>query len=233
MFGRHPRLPIDLIFNLTPATDSLSYPQYVAKWQSAMKEAYRIAAEKLGARGDKVKAYYDQKGRSSTLQLGDRVLVKNLSERGGPGKLRSFWEDTIHVVIKRKSPDSPIYEVKPESSELPSRILHCNLLFPCGELPNTSEKKNLKHNKVSGEKPPVRKRATVHKLPHEAPTPRDDSESSDDDVGHVLCRPPVELSATKPDIALLPVQPPSSPPHYQIETPNGSDNPNITGGDPP
>ena len=32
MFGRHPHLPIDLICNLTPATDSLSYPQYVAKW---------------------------------------------------------------------------------------------------------------------------------------------------------------------------------------------------------
>ena len=73
----------------------------------------------------------------------------------------------------------------------------------------------------------------VHKLPHKAPTPRDDSESYEDDVGLVLCRPPVELSATKPDIALLPVQPPSSPPHDQIETPNGSDNHNVTGGDPP
>ena len=87
MFGHHLHLPIDLIFNLTPTTDSLSYLQYVAKWQSAMKEAYRIAAEKSGARGDKVKAYYDQKVRSSTLQSGDRVLVKNLSECGGPGKL--------------------------------------------------------------------------------------------------------------------------------------------------
>ena len=87
MFGRHPRLPIDLIFNLTPATDHPTYPQYVANWESAMKEAYRIAAEKSGARGDKVKAYYDQKVRSSSLEPGDCVLVKNLSKREGLGKL--------------------------------------------------------------------------------------------------------------------------------------------------
>ena len=155
MFGRHPRLPIDFIFNVTPAVtpaaDRFTYPQYVAHWQAAMKEAYRIAAEKSGARGHKVKAHYDKKVRSSTLEPGDRVLVKNLSERGGPGKLRSFWEDTIHVLIKHNGPDSPDYKVKPESSERSSRTLHRNLLFPSRELPNTGEEKNLKHSKADPE----------------------------------------------------------------------------------
>ena len=231
MFGHHPRLSIDLIFNL--ATDSSTYPQYVANWQSAMKEAYRIAAEKSGTRGDKVKAYYDQKVHSSTLEHGDCVLVKNLSEHGGPGKLRSFWQDTIHVVIKRKGPDSPVYEVEPESSERSSGTLHCNLLFSCGELPNRSEERNLKHSKASKRKSPVRRRATTHKLPGKAPTPRDDFEFSDDDVGLVLYRSPAEPSTAKSDIALPPVQPPTSPPNDQIETPEGFDNPNFAGSDPP
>ena len=87
MFGHHPCLHIDLIFSLTPAIDSHTYPQYVANWQSAMKEAYRIATEMSGVRGDKVKIYYDQKVSSSTVEPGYRVFVKNLSECGGPGKL--------------------------------------------------------------------------------------------------------------------------------------------------
>ena len=73
----------------------------------------------------------------------------------------------------------------------------------------------------------------MSKLPGKAPTPRDDSESSDDDVGIVLYRPLAEPSITKSNIALPPVQPPSSPPNYQIRTPEGLDNPNSSGDDPP
>ena len=138
IFGRHPHLPIDLVCNLKPLVENKSYPKYVAYWQSAMKEAYSIAASKCKAQGDKAKAFYDLKVRSSTLLPGDHVLIKNLSEHGGPGKLRSYWEDKVHVVVHRKSPDSPVYQLKPENGTGPIRTLHHNLLFPCGSLLESS-----------------------------------------------------------------------------------------------
>ena len=132
IFGCYPCLPIELVFNLKPPVENKSYPKYVADWQSAMKEVYSIAASKCKAQGDKAKAFYDLKVRASTLLPGDHVLIKNLSECGGPGKLQSYWEDKLHVVVHRKSPASPVYQLKPENGTGPIRTLHRNLLFPCG-----------------------------------------------------------------------------------------------------
>ena len=38
---------------------------------------------------------------SLSLQPGDRVLVINMSQRGGTGKMRDFWEERIHVTVSR------------------------------------------------------------------------------------------------------------------------------------
>ena len=44
----------------------------------------------------------------------------------------------MHVVVHRKSPDSPVYQLKPENGTGPIRTLHHNLLFPCGTLLESS-----------------------------------------------------------------------------------------------
>ena len=99
------------------------------------KETYALASKGSKSSGQKGKKQYDRKVNSSVLKPGDAVLVRKLSKRGGPGKLRSFWEDTVHQVVERKGEASPIYEVKPENGAGLRRVIHQNLLLPFNDLP--------------------------------------------------------------------------------------------------
>ena len=134
LFGRPARLPVDLIFDTPRSKHEQNYRSYAENWKTAMRSAYDIVIKNSKSAAERNKKQYDKKIRSSTLEVGDRVLVRNLSERGGPGKLRAYWEDKIHIVVRRLSPDSPVYEVKPEKSDGRSRTLHRTLLLPCDYL---------------------------------------------------------------------------------------------------
>ena len=89
LFGRSPRLPIDLIFGPSLEEARITHTEYVDKWKFAMKEAYSLSRKNILRSATDGKHQYDRKVRFSKLQPGDRALVRNLSERGGPGKLRS------------------------------------------------------------------------------------------------------------------------------------------------
>ena len=58
-----------------------------------MEEAYALASERVGQKANESKRHYDIKVCCPILSPGDRVLVRNLGEKGGPGKLRAYWED--------------------------------------------------------------------------------------------------------------------------------------------
>lgn len=135
LFGCHPRLPVDLLFGLAEQTDPVSHKGYAEKWRQRMTEAYQIANKNSLSASAKGKSHYDQKVRGVVLKPGDRVLVRNLGERGGPGKLRSYWENRIYVVRDQVS-DNPVYVVHPEGEgQGRTRTLHRNLLLLVNDLP--------------------------------------------------------------------------------------------------
>lgn len=147
-----------------------------------MQEAYAIAKAHMKKSAKRGQKNYNRRVWSSTLKPGDHVLVRNLTPRGGPGKLRNFWEDTIYVVSERKSPDSPVYVVKPLHKEGRERVLHRNLLLPCPYLLEESEagEPNLKEKSNNG-KP---KRLTRHQVTRDIY--QTDSDSSSEDEYHML-----------------------------------------------
>ncbi|XP_034557826.1 uncharacterized protein LOC117825942 [Notolabrus celidotus] len=134
-YCRSPRLPIDLLFGLTTESGKADHRTYMERWRTEMQEAYYIVKENAKKSTDRSKRHYDGKVRSSVLHPGDRVLIRNLTPRGGTGKLRNHWEENIHVVVRQVGKDIPVYEVKPEQGRGRSRNIHRNLLLPCDHLP--------------------------------------------------------------------------------------------------
>ena len=147
LFGRHPRLPIDIVLNREPPSRFQTYPAYVKQWRNAMDEAYKLASEKARQNAGKGKKHYDKRARAVVLEPGDRVLVRDMKPKEGPSKLRSYWEKDIFVVVERKGSNSPVYEVKPEKNEGRHRVLHRNMLLPCAYLP--IEKPDVNQSKPS------------------------------------------------------------------------------------
>ena len=105
MFGRKPRLPIDLI--LRSEKDSpprCNHKEYPETWKKEMEGAFEVALTKSTGRKEKdVQRKLKSEPCLGILEPGDKVLVRNLSPRVGPGKLRSFWEQEVAEVSNKKT----------------------------------------------------------------------------------------------------------------------------------
>lgn len=138
MFGRSPRLPVDLAFGL-PAGDkpSPSHSKYVQILRSRLEESYQVTSKNAAKSTERNKTRFDRRVRPSALEEGDRVLVRNVRLRG-KHKPEDKWERDIYVVIKHAG-DLLVYTVRPENdSSGKMRTLHRDLLLPCGFLPGSS-----------------------------------------------------------------------------------------------
>lgn len=146
MFGWHPRLPIDSFLGINPDEEEhKNHSDYVGKLQMRMETAFNIAAAEAKKSAEKNKERYDAKIREARLEVGDKVLTRNVGLKG-KNKLADKWDEPIYIV-KEKIPDLPVYKVKTEGSRM--RTLHRNMLLPC---PNLSEGKKPqpkeKHDRV-------------------------------------------------------------------------------------
>lgn len=135
MFGRHPRLPIDMYLGLDRKDDQpANTPQYVSGLRERLDYAYRLASERDDKADARNKAMYDRKLKENKIQIGDRVLIRNVGIKG-KNKLGDKWGRFPHVVIGQPNAELPVYKVRPEVGEGRVKTLHRNLLLPCNFLP--------------------------------------------------------------------------------------------------
>ena len=116
MFGRHPRLPIDVAFGLHKpnCSDNCSKSRYIQKLRRRLK----------------YKTSYDKSVKGPQLQVNDLVLVKIVAHKARH-KIQDKWESEEYIVIEQPIPGTPVYRVRPVTGTK-VRTLHRNLLLPLG-----------------------------------------------------------------------------------------------------
>ena len=132
MFGRHPRLPIDIEFGLNKpnCSDNSSKSRYIQKLRRRLNYAFQKASKYSDQQAKKYKQGYDKSVKGPQLHENDLVLVKIVAHKGRH-KLQDRWEPEEYVVIEQPIAGTPVYKVKPVNGDN-VRTLHRNLLLPLG-----------------------------------------------------------------------------------------------------
>lgn len=90
VFGKNPQFPTDILFGLKLPEGYSTYQECVKRWRGAMREACEKASIHSRKNAGLSKVQYDKKVRHTLLNEEDRVLVRNLTEPGGPGKFPNY-----------------------------------------------------------------------------------------------------------------------------------------------
>ena len=132
MFGRHPRLPIDVEFgfNKPNCSDNSSKSRYIQKLRRRLNYAFQKACKYSDQQASKYKHSYDKSVKGPQLHENDLVLVRIVAHKGRH-KLQDRWEPEEYVVIEQPIAGTPVYKVKPVNGDN-VRTLHRNLLLPLG-----------------------------------------------------------------------------------------------------
>ena len=130
MFGRHPRLTVDVLFGLWEVEEvDEDESQFVSNLRKQLDYAYNLAAAHQTKAGNTNKRNYDAKVRGAVPVVGDRVLLKNVGIRG-KHKLADKWEKEVYVIVERPDPALPVYSIRKEGTRTKCRNVHRNMLLP-------------------------------------------------------------------------------------------------------
>ena len=118
LFGREPRLPVDVYLGRTPAEDGYSSAgDYLSRHLRRLQEVHRLAADKI-QRAAQQRETPPPKG-ATVLRPGDLVLIRQ--HLPGRNKIQDLWGDTIYVVVNTPPPEGGPFVVRPRDGESPIR----------------------------------------------------------------------------------------------------------------
>ena len=165
MFGREAVLPIDQAFRDVGGSSSekvQSHGKFVQDWERSMQVAYNIARENINKSANYNKEHYDKRAKAAKLEVGDQVLVRNLREKTGKPKMRSFYEENLFEVVEVRD-NVPVYKIRNVNKPRDIRVVHRNKLLKVDELPKDifqeqKESKQPEKKKQKGSKQPEKQK---------------------------------------------------------------------------
>ena len=135
LFGRDPRLPIDVLLPSHEANHKVTYTGYISDLRKRMKQAHDLVEARMKRAGENWKKWYDVKVHGASLQPGDHVLVRKVGLKGKQ-KLADRWEEEVCVVTSQPDTSIPVFMVRQLDGRGRSRTLHRNMLLPVKSVPS-------------------------------------------------------------------------------------------------
>ena len=137
MFGRHPRLPVDLAFGVQTEEqdEEQDYCEYIQSLRERLLHSYETAHKTSEKAKEKQQQLYDRKVKGIEFQPGDRVLTVAKGIKGRH-KLADRWKGPY--IVQERMPRQPVYVIQSESNDHRWTV-HRNLLRQCMFLPSHSE----------------------------------------------------------------------------------------------
>ena len=108
MFGRAPRLPIDIAFGFGEAQQSTTTTKYATDLRERLKSSYEAAVNASKKSQNKQKSTYDIKAKGASIIPGDRVLVRKLAFEG-KHKIADRWEEYPYTVLSQPDTAIPVF----------------------------------------------------------------------------------------------------------------------------
>ena len=117
MFGRTPRLPVDIMFEHVTKNQNRTTKEYVEYSKDRMETTRKLVQNHLDKAKETQKKYYDQKIRAAKLETGDRVLVKIVAFEG-KHKIQDKFGEEPYVVVEQPNKYIPVCKVRSEKSDV-------------------------------------------------------------------------------------------------------------------
>ena len=132
MFGRHPRLPVDVAFGIHRIGEGVTFStsKYVDWLQRHLAHVYEKARTFADKESDRQKALSDRKSKDLRLEPGDLCLVRKTAWKSRY-KIQNRWEDDDYVIISQPNCDIPVFVVRNTKTDQ-EKTLHRNILLPLG-----------------------------------------------------------------------------------------------------
>uniref|UniRef100_A0A3P9MEE5 Gypsy retrotransposon integrase-like protein 1 n=1 Tax=Oryzias latipes TaxID=8090 RepID=A0A3P9MEE5_ORYLA len=129
MFGRHLRLPVDVVLNVGPQQRSHDLGGWVVDHQKRLSFAYSLVRKRVDKATLQSKQSYDRKVNALPLVPGERVWLRDRN-RQGKGKLCSRWSSDPYVILETVGDTGVVYRVQPEKGGR-ALTIHRNSLKVC------------------------------------------------------------------------------------------------------